>query len=128
MEQKSEEEILVELIKEAISKIRNKRNEISKKRAGFWGFGLGYFITDLLKAKKDSNFRGKWIDDVEWKSLIFTPPNQVKGIGELWWGPKKDYSKLYSEKFYGEITFGDAVFSSYLFRFQITGKEYELKR
>jgi hypothetical protein len=128
MEQKSVEEILVELIKEAISKIRNKRNEISKKRASFWGYGLGYFITDLLKAKKDSNFRGKWIDDVEWKSLTFTPPNQIKGFGELWWGPKKDYSKLYSETFYGEIIFEDKAFSSYLFQFQIAGKDYELKR
>ena len=98
MQYKSEEEVLVEFINEAIQKIRNRRNEISKKRANFIGYCLGYFITDILKSQKDSNFRGKWIDDVEWKSLVWIAPNRLKGTGKLWWGPKNNYSifdKLY---------------------------------
>lgn len=134
MESKTTEEAIIRYINEAVPKIQNKRNEITAKMEdgltykGMIGYGLGYFLTKILKANKDSNFRGKWIDDVEWKSLTFTPPNQIKGFGELWWGPKKDYSKLYSENFYGEITFEDKVFNSYLFQFQIAGKNYELRK
>jgi hypothetical protein len=131
MPNRSEEEILIELINEAIPKIRNKRNEISRKRADFIGYGLGFFLTEILKGNKDFNFRGKWIDDVEWKSRVLITPTELKGAGSLWWGPKKDYSKLYSEKFYAELTIESIkskVFSSYFFRFQINGKSYELKR
>lgn len=131
MSEKTEQEILIFIIKEAIPKIRNQQNEFTPKYKKLIGFSLGYFLTDILKSTKDSKFRGKWIDDVEWKSLMLADKQHLKGDGFLWWGLRKDYSKLFSENFSAELTidnFEGKTFSSYFLSFQIDGKHYEFKK
>lgn len=130
MSQKTDEEILITVIKEAIPKIKNKKNEFTAKYKNQIGFLLGYFLTGILKSAKDSKFRGKWIDFIQWKSLVLTESNQIKGEGSLWWGPRNNYSVTYSEKFYAELNINDIenIFDSYSFRFQIDGKKYEFKK
>ncbi len=131
MSERTEEEIVILIIKEAILKIRNKQNQFTPKYKNRIGFVLGYFLTNILKSTKKSKIKGKWIDFIEWKSLGLSGSNQIKGTGLLWWGPRNNYSITYSEKFYAELKIENTEsksFDSYYFRFQIDGKPYEFKK
>jgi hypothetical protein len=96
------------------------------------GFGLSYYLTDILKKLKDSDVKGKWIDDVEWERFDLFPPNKIQGSGKLWWGFRRDTSsELFPEDFYCEleiVSSGKKKSLLHLFRFQIEGRSYELKK
>lgn len=130
MPEKTDEEILIAVIKEAIPKIKNKKNEFTPKYKNQIGFLFGYFLTGILKSAKNNNFRGKWIDFIEWKSLVLSESNQIKGKGFLIWGLRSNYSITHSEKFSAELNINNIenTFNSYFFRFQIDGKKYEFKK
>ena len=126
-----EEKILFDLLQEAITAIKNPKGNIGSKYQNRIGFMLSYYLKAILKKMRDSNIKDKWIDGVEWKSLYSVTPNKIKGIGFLWWGFRKDNtSKTFPENFYCELELdnsGKKIAILYLFRFQMDGKDYELK-
>ena len=132
MEQKSEEEVLIQVISNAIPKIRNKYNEFTPKSKSFIGFCLAYFISDILKSKKDSNIRGKWIDAIEFRELRLTSNgNQISGCGLIWWGFRKDpTSETFPDTFYCQLTpnIGNKAFDAYCLNFWIDHKKYDLNK
>ncbi|MEK7724129.1 MAG: hypothetical protein AAB336_07275 [Acidobacteriota bacterium] len=85
-----------------------------------------------MKAKKDSNFRGKWIDAIEFRELRLTSNGkQVSGWGLIWWGFRKDTtSETFPDKFYCQLTpdFETKQFDSYFFDFWIDHKNYEIEK
>ena len=132
MEQKSEEQALIEIICGAIPKIRSRKSEFTPKSKSLIGFFLGYFVTDILKSEKDSNIRGKWIDAIEFRELrLLKNGSQISGWGLIWWGYRKDStSETFPDTFFCQLApnYETQCFDSYSFSFWIDHTKYELER
>lgn len=131
MSKKTEEEILIGLLKKAADSVGQKNGPISEEHHNFIGYCLGYFLKAIKNKQKkfDVDFRKVWIDDVSWENFELARPNRFVGSGKLWWGFRKDYSILQQNGFYGEMEIKERsgkTHLSYLFRFQMNGKKYEL--
>ena len=91
---------LIDYLQKAIRQRKNLAGNISSKLKSSIGFGLGYYITDLLKALPESNLKDKWIDGADWKELRLYSPNKFKGYGFIWWGfTEDDTSETFPDKF-----------------------------
>ena len=108
--------------------VKRDRNLTNKQMIGH---GISYYLTAILRGRKDSRMRGRWIDDIAWENFELFPPNKTKGRGKLWWGLKKDTSsKTFPADFYCELELVNSdkkTAVSYLFQFQIDGESYNLK-
>ena len=128
---KKEEEILVEILRNAIKSANYSQGDIDARFQHELGFILAYYLKAILDSQKDSNLEGKWIDFIEWKSLHLLDVALLKGRGILWWGYKTDESKTFSENFYCELQVSESEGKSsvlYSFQFRIGSKNYTLKR
>jgi hypothetical protein len=123
------EQKLIDELQKAIRRRKNLIGNIGSKLKSSIGFGLGYYITDLLKALPESNIKDKWIDGVDWKELRLYSPNKFKGYGFIWWGFTEDgTAETFPDKFYSELELVASTETKilYFFQFQIDRKNYEL--
>ncbi len=126
---KTLEQSLIDYLQKPIHQRKNLAGNISSKLKSSIGFGLGYYITDLLKALPESNIKDKWIDGIDWKELRLYSPNKFKGYGFIWWGfTEDDTSETFPDKFYCELELITSTKTSilYFFQFHIDRKKYEL--
>jgi hypothetical protein len=68
-----------------------KENILIDDEWSYLGFALGYLLTYHLSLHHPEwPHRQRWIDDIEWESISINRPEEVNGMGKLWWGSRYD--------------------------------------
>ena len=73
----------------------------------------------------------RWLECIQWDSLIAERPNRISGTGQIWWGYLKNVSgALVAESFEAEIqlhTKGGRTRVAYSLRFTLDGVAYHVQ-
>ncbi len=94
------------------------------------GFQLSYFLTEQMNKSNGFASQNLWLDNVEWESLLFMSDYEIHGKGELWWGYRSNFDKMFSDDFSCQLELynvKEKVEFKYNFKFQINGQEYFIK-
>ena len=127
-----EESHLAACSREALLEVDDSTNAISARCASELGSDLTFLLMERLRLDPSWPHQERWLDCIQWDSLIADGPNRIRGNGQIWWGYLKNVSgALVTEPFAAEIQLknkGRRSQVAYSLRFTIDGVSYHMQR
>lgn len=127
-----EENHLILCSREALTEVDDFTHTISDKNASLLGSDLTFLLMERLRLNPSWPHKERWLDCIQWDSLIAEAPNKIRGKGQIWWGYLKNLSDaLVTEPFEAEIqlqTRGGRTRALYSLRFTLDGVAYHVQR
>jgi hypothetical protein len=127
-----EENHLILCSREALREVADFANTISDKNASLLGSDLTFLLMERLRLEPSWPYKQRWLDCIQWDSLIAERPDKIRGKGQIWWGYLKNLTDaLVTEPFEAEIqlqTNGGRTGVAYSLRFTLDSVTYHVPR